>query len=374
MRSDFFDKYQALLHSAQGMSSLDAMLLFMAYGQLAAEGGVQGHALEIGVHHGVSAVAVSTLRGPAHRFVAIDLFEQQAQNTSHSGLGDREIFLANMARVHGSTDFVRVLARPSGELRPSDLGTTFAFSHVDGGHSCEETLSDLVLCDAVLMPGGLLGLDDYFNPNFPGVSEGASRFAMAFPGHLRPLAVGFNKVLFQKLPAPDDLNAKFRKVFPGVSVVPVTFWGQEAFLIAAELKSCFDLDASEPGRLVPASKAVLRAEYRLGQERLALAPGASTVLSVEVRNRSTVPLRWSDSPMGLSFHLLDRSGKVLVHDHRRTYFHEEIPPGAARPIELVVAAPAERGEYQIEIDIVWEGVTWFKERGSPTVRVPLTVS
>jgi hypothetical protein len=72
--------------------------------------------------------------------------------------------------------FVKAIAAVSSSLSPGDLGQTYSVCHVDGGHSCGETYRDLVLCSQILQPCGLLVLDDYFNPNFPGVSEGAIRF------------------------------------------------------------------------------------------------------------------------------------------------------------------------------------------------------
>ena len=42
-------------------------------------------------------------------------------------------------------------------------------------------------------------------------------------------------------------------------------------------------------------------------------------------------------------------------------------------IELLVEAPAEPGAYEIDVDLVHEGVTWFAERRQRTVRLPLTV-
>ncbi len=75
--------------------------------------------------------------------------------------------------------------------------------------------ADLRLCWEITRPGGLIALDDYFNPSFPGVCEGAITFFKSHPGTLIPIAVGFNKVLFQKAPAALDvtwsLHACFRR-------------------------------------------------------------------------------------------------------------------------------------------------------------------
>ena len=169
------------------MFSFDAALLFTSYNQLIATRGIGGPTLEIGVHHGASAIAIAALRKPGAAFVAIDLFQDlQDQNVSRSGLGDRAVFLANMQRVYGDTSFLKVIAAPSTAVTPSQLGEGYSFCHIDGGHSDAETYSDLALCTAIAAPGGLIGLDDYFNATFPGVSEGTVRFMIENPGKLRP--------------------------------------------------------------------------------------------------------------------------------------------------------------------------------------------
>jgi hypothetical protein len=68
------------------------------------------------------------------------------------------------------------------------------------------------------------GLDDYFNPAFPGVCEEAIRFWLAHDGAPTPIAAGFNKVPFQKAPAPFDLNAAFKRRFPYIPHKTVTLW------------------------------------------------------------------------------------------------------------------------------------------------------
>ena len=103
-----------------------------------------------------------------------------------------------MREFYPDSSFIRVIARPSGELTPSDLGSGFTFIHIDGGHSPEEVYHDLKLCYEVSAEGGLIALDDYFNPEHPGVCEGAVEFSLRHPGWLRPLVAGYNKVLFQK--------------------------------------------------------------------------------------------------------------------------------------------------------------------------------
>jgi len=226
MSDDFLARYLDAFGVIPGWFSPDACLIFMAYHQLLADEGRAGDVLEIGVHHGLSAIGIAALRGDAGRFVAIDLFDDlQGRNVSKSGLGDREQFMENMARFHRDLSFLTTIAAPSASLRPSDLGTAFSFCHVDGGHSAAEVFADLELCAAITAPGGLIALDDYFNPAFPGVGEAAVRFGLERPGVLRPIAIGFNKALCQREGAPFDLNARFAETFPHILSSRAELWG-----------------------------------------------------------------------------------------------------------------------------------------------------
>src|SRR4051794_12887755 len=198
-KQSFLSSYLDAFGSIEGMFSPDAALMFMAYNALASKAGVSGDVLEIGVHYGLSTIPVAALRGEGCRLTAVDLFEDmQDLNVSSSGSGNRERFMANMKRFFGETGFIDIHAGLSSGLKASELGRRFGFCHVDGGHSDEETYGDLQLCNEITVPGGLIALDDYFNSCFPGVCEGAVRFNLDHRGALVPLAVGFNKVLFQK--------------------------------------------------------------------------------------------------------------------------------------------------------------------------------
>src|SRR5262249_5991667 len=225
MEPSFLQRYFEAFHHIQGWYSFDAALMFMAYHQILSRHTPAADVLEIGVHHGLSAIAIASLRGARARLVAVDLFENlQDRNISRSGEGVLSLFRQNFESFYPDPRFLEVLVRPSTELRPRDLGFGFTFCNIDGGHSRAETLSDLRLCHAISVPGGLLALDDYFNPLYPGVCEGAVEFMLQHPGALRPLAIGYNKVLFQKTPAKMDLNAEFAQAFQQVETGVVGMW------------------------------------------------------------------------------------------------------------------------------------------------------
>jgi hypothetical protein len=381
----FFSQYRPLFQSIEGMFSFEAALLMTAYAQVAEEVGERRDTLEIGVHHGLSAILVAALRGKGRKFVAIDLFDDmQDQNTSHSGSGSQQRFLKNMSRVHGDDlNFTQVIAAPSSSLKPADLGHNFSFCHVDGGHSSEETFRDLELCSELLVPSGILVLDDYFNPDFPGVSEGAVRFMIADKGErLVPLAIGFNKVIFCKKPAKrglfskkeQSLNALLTSRFPRLPHGMAELWETPVLHFGSSYLSWFDLAKSDAHKLVLRDEVNLHVNLQPQVSQVVARPGQILSLPVQVENVSDITLAFGSQAIGVSFHLKQADGKMVAFDNRRQYFHSPLPPGQRRLVEVPVQAPDQIGKYLLEFDLVWEGVCWFKDRGGHTAEVALQVN
>ena len=375
MTPSFLQLYFEAFHSIEGWFTFDAALLFMAYNQFLAKQGVAGDVLEIGVYHGLSAIAVATLRGPGGKMYAVDLFEDlQALNVSHAGVGNRNLFEQNMQKFHPDRDFLHIVAGPSPDLSASELGSSFSFCHIDGGHSPEETFDDLRLCHEILLPGGLVALDDYFNPRFPGVCEGAIEFMRDHPGALRPLVIGYNKIVFQKDFSPSSLNAEFRRDFPLPDVTTVRMWETNALCLSYPLHFMLDLHASAPQGLVRLGAAGTRVHFAPAVSSLRASAGETLPLAVTIKNKSQESLPAGEHVCGLSCHLLDENGKTLQHDNDRAWLLTPLDPGQQRSLELKIAAPALKGEFKIEIDLVWEGVTWFQDVGNPAKIVDLLVS
>ena len=375
MQSSFLNDYRESFSAIEGAFQFDASLLFMAYSQLIQSQGISGDTLEIGVRHGLSAIAVAALRGSDRRFFAVDLFdESDSQSHLPGGSGNKDAFVRNLKAFYDNSDFLQVLQGNSAELKAGDLGSQFSFCHIDGGHSDAETYHDLELCSQILVPGGLLALDDYFNPSFPGVCEGAVRFSLDYSGALKPIAIGFNKVLFQKSTSAFSLNAMFAKVFSQVPKCSATLWGVPVNLFWSRFQYFFDLSQSTPVLLVSNSSPDLGAIFEPQVATINANPDESVLLSLKVINTSAIPFQCDDGAFGLSYHLLSADGVMLQHDNSRNFFKDQLEPGVERLVELSILAPAEKGCYLVEIDIVWEGVAWGKDKGNPTSVVSLTVS
>lgn len=99
-------------------------------------------------------------------------------------------------------------------------------------------------------------------------------------------------------------------------------------------------------------------------------------LEVILKIKNTGSEEWSsagENPVLVSYHLLDNKGDVLKYDNQRTVFPRKIPPGETIELPVRIKAPLESGMYQLEFDLVREGIAWFKEGGSKTLTVSLQV-
>jgi Methyltransferase domain len=83
-------------------------------------------------------------------------------------------------------------------MRSDDLASLgglegFRLFSVDGGHQVANVIHDLGLIGDNLTNGGVVVLDDFFNPDWPGVNEGLFAF-LARSRSLAPFSYGDNKL------------------------------------------------------------------------------------------------------------------------------------------------------------------------------------
>ena len=155
-------------YMAEGMSEVigwfdyQALLALRVLSAHQLANGVAGGVAEIGVHHGKSFAALALLNlddegidaadAPAHRAVAVDVFDDQLLNTDGSGEGDLETFRATVRTWCGEdclaprrlsivqqdsrTLTAQKVIAESGGVRPR------IFS-IDGSHTAEHTEADM---------------------------------------------------------------------------------------------------------------------------------------------------------------------------------------------------------------------------------------
>jgi SAM-dependent methyltransferase len=124
----------------------------------------------------------------------------------------------------------------------------------------------------------------------------------------------------------------------------------------------------------PLAADAFRAEIRLVGAPPSLRAGDFADFFVRVRNASTSvwPTRGRHA-IHLSYHWLDASGGVAIFDGRRTALPVCLEPGEAASVRCTVEAPERPGEYALELDLVQEDASWFRDRGSPSFRVACRV-
>lgn len=111
-------------------------------------------------------------------------------------------------------------------------------------------------------------------------------------------------------------------------------------------------------------------------EKIDASPSKKMAIPVWVINRSTAPWDSKDKeyPVFISYHLLNTKGETMSYDHIRTPFDQILRTGDLAKVDLMVDIPIERGKYYLEVDIVKEKVAWFKDKGSKTILIPLTIN
>jgi hypothetical protein len=159
--------------------------------------GLFGSVGEIGVHHGRLFILLYLCLQPKEKAFAIDVFAKQELNVDHSGRGDRWIFERNVRRWAGNLEALTIIEEASRTVTSEWLRATVGPARlisIDGGHSTATTLNDLRLADQLMIEGGVVILDDVFNPMWPGVLAGFARYMNLPERRMVPFAVSSAKL------------------------------------------------------------------------------------------------------------------------------------------------------------------------------------
>ena len=104
-----------------------------------------------------------------------------------------------------------------------------------------------------------------------------------------------------------------------------------------------------------------------------LVAARTTRLKVRVRNDS--PVQWPSSAwVRVADVWRAPGGRLVVRDDARKVIETGMDPGAECEVDLDVLAPVQPGEYELEIDLLQETIGWFANRGSRTLKLPVTVA
>jgi hypothetical protein len=138
-------------------------------------GGMRGDLLEVGVYMGKSAIFTGRHLRPGESFTVCDLFEgdapdhaNQAESTKSYSKPTRRLFEENYLAFHD--ELPRVLQGPSSVVPAEVPPGTCRFVHVDASHLYEHVHGDIGAARDLLLPEGIVVLDDFRSEHTPGVS------------------------------------------------------------------------------------------------------------------------------------------------------------------------------------------------------------
>ena len=106
-----------------------------------------------------------------------------------------------------------------------------------------------------------------------------------------------------------------------------------------------------------------------------VAPETGLTLEIRIRNASGHDwIRRRHGPIRVGNHWLANDGRTrLIQDDGRTLLPEALPASQECSAILFIKTPSQPGDYICEIDLVHEGISWFRDKGAKTVSFPLHV-
>ena len=202
----------------------------------AADGGFSrpGPVCEIGVHHGKFLIGAHNALG-GMRSLGIDIFEDQGRNVDGSGKGSLESFRGAIANHAVRPDAIDSLAMDSFELGVREIDELlsrygrFKVFSVDGGHTPEHVINDMRVAQEMTAQDGIILVDDFFAPHWPGVTEGLHRLFASSGVRFAPFLSLTNKLFLTGLSFQTRALEHARRITPELSnrfeFRPVTFFG-----------------------------------------------------------------------------------------------------------------------------------------------------
>jgi Methyltransferase domain len=193
-------------------------------------------AFEIGVHYGRYLIAMHNACDPGTRSMGLDLFADQTRNVDRSGRGNMDQAKSNIATHAREPELVELrqgdsLTWTEREIREtSDRFGGFRIVSIDGGHTHVHVVLDTILGSRVVHPGGFLVIDDFYNTNYPSVTEGVYSLLQSAQIAFVPFLVTRKKLFLCQIGFTDDywgqLTAKARtEAFSGISTKVVKIAG-----------------------------------------------------------------------------------------------------------------------------------------------------
>jgi len=200
MVNHLFEEYENNhFKKIQGWANPQIFNSFRIFESIQSKNNISGDIAEIGVHHGKFFFILDSLRKEDEISVAVDIFGDQFINIDRSGKGDLTIFKENIKLLGREKKRIIIHQGDSTVMSSKDFLTFsknngYKYFSVDGGHTVEHIVNDLDIASKVIVNGGVVILDDFYNVLWPGVTEGFYKYMNTMNRNLAPFAYHGNKL------------------------------------------------------------------------------------------------------------------------------------------------------------------------------------
>jgi hypothetical protein len=255
--TDDIDAYlSGPFHAVDGWCSAFLWQAIEPLRQAMAANGPDGPVAEIGVFHGKFFIGLVKTMGAERGNTAIDVFDMQRFNLDGAGKGNLARLQANLASSgvdEAAIDIVRAdsmaLTREEiAELRRKSGG--FSLFSVDGCHLAAHTVNDIRIAMELTLPHGIIFVDDYYNPSWPGVQEGVAKLYLTDYPRFVPLLFTSNKLFLCHISFHSEYLAAVasfvKSNHPTTRVKPVRRFGYETLTLLPDFTKGAPLAARAP--------------------------------------------------------------------------------------------------------------------------------
>ncbi|WP_086561253.1 class I SAM-dependent methyltransferase [Streptomyces africanus] len=191
------DTYPGELADVPGWFPPLDQMLFTWFLQRQQKQGMSGDLLELGVYMGKSAILLGHHLQDGEKFTVCDLFEgdapdeaNKAESTKSYATLTQQAFERNYLSFHDTLP--TVIPAPSSVVSGKVAPGSCRFVHVDASHLYEHVYGDIGAAHDILMPEGIVVLDDFRSEHTPGVSVAA--WEAVLNRGLRPVCLSTQKL------------------------------------------------------------------------------------------------------------------------------------------------------------------------------------
>lgn len=196
---------------------------------------------EIGVFKGKFFLSMVKASGLAEGHYAMDVFDLQEFNLDYAGVGNLAEFRKNIALAGEDPEKVTCIERDSTTFRSGELTKIrevvggFSMFSVDGCHMVEHTINDIRIAMELTADAGVIFVDDYYNPAWPGVHEAVCKLYMTGSPVYVPLAYTSNKLVLCHIGYHsrylDILERSVEQHFPETDIKKAKMFGYQTLVL-----------------------------------------------------------------------------------------------------------------------------------------------